>query len=358
MDPILAQAILKLLQGDSDLSGLTGAAKNPLMMYLSGAYNPLAGMEQTQSPLFTQYAGNPEFPSVNQIISLIQQGADEFMVKSTAKKMGDSYSSDGFDSDTFVQLAGQLHKDFTKNKPGGENDFWAKQGLARPEDIYSVDNLPSDPVLNTRLQESMLKEQELTRQAGQLRSRAEQRREQVGPLFDVNLNEKGGAKQFLTSTPEGRKAAGEAGFSGKAVTRSGTVRGRNLTVQDLAGSMGKNMSTRQLIDWLKKDPEGQKVLKERKINPKMISGTGVVRGAQTQLSDVFDMERTGGARQREKSEYFAADARAKQAEDAAKLEAYQRAQYAQGFAESRNAAGRTPLNDQLRQMAAFLGQSK
>lgn len=359
MDPVLAQAILQLLQGDKDLSGLTGAAKQPLLQYLSGAYNPMSGLEQTQTPLWTQYAGNPEYPAVNEIINLVQQGADEFQVKSAANRMANMMNTDIFDSDTFVQLAGQLQKDFSKNKPGGEDDYWAKTGLARPEDIYSIDNLPSDPVLNTRMQESMLKEQELTRNAQQLRSRSNRLREQVGPLFDVDLKEKGGARQYLTTTTEGRRAAKQAGFTGRQVdSNTEIVRGRNLTVKDLAGDMGKNMSTKQLIDWLKKDPAGQKILQERKINPKAISGSGVVRGAQTKLSDVFDMERTGGAKQREKSEYAMAEARAKQAEDAAKLEEFQRAQYAEGFARGRNATGRTPLNDQLRQMAAFLGQAR
>jgi hypothetical protein len=356
MDPRLAALILQLMQSDSDLSGVTNTAKNPLMMYLAGAYDPSLNLGARGGELFSQYAGNPEYPAVNKIINLIEQDADKFQVKTAATKMGVGMDTDIFDSATFESLADSLYDEYNKNKPGGENDFWGKAGLARPEDIYSSENMPSSPQFNSQLMEMQQRVQGVESEAAKARARADESKRALGPTFGKNIKT-GGLIDFLKNDPEGYAMAKKAGVSPGFITPSGRTN-KQLTVRELVGSKAGNMSTKQMIDFLKNNEEGKKILKQRGIRSDAIAKNGTIRYAKANVSDLFNDDTRAQSKPRQRDEYYARDFAAKQLEDEAKMQKYEQEQFARGYLEKVQKQGRTPLNDQLTQMASFLSLPK
>jgi hypothetical protein len=352
MDPQLAQLILTALQSDSDLSGLNNAVKNPLMQYLSGSYNPMAGMQETNSELWSTYAGNPKYPGVNAILDLIQSGADKFRVMTAAKSAA---NRDIFDSTTFDQLAGQLWDDYNENRPGGKNDFWGKAGLARPEDIYSSENMPSNPQFNSQLMEMEQRMQGVESEAAKARARADESKRALGPLFGKNIKS-GGLIDYLKNDPEGYAIAKKAGVSPGFITPDGKTN-KQLTVRELVGNKAGNMSTKQMIDFLQNSEEGKKILKQRGIRSDAITANGGIRYAKAYVSDLFKDGTRAQSKPRERDEYYARDFAAKQLEDELKMEQYIKKQFVKGYLDRAQERGITPLNDQLRQMAQFLPKS-
>lgn len=318
MDPVLAQAILRMMQGDSDLSGLTGAVEKPLLMYLSGAYNPMSGVGGTNSALWTQYAGNPEYPATNEIINLITQGADEFQVKAAANRLTEKQQTDVFDSDTFVQLASALAKDYRKNQPGGENDYWSKEGLYRPEDVYTEANLPMGPQLLAYLQDYQSKESGLMEEAERLRQQADKASKEykaAKPRKESVAQARSGRQRNISTATTPQVNIGQAK----------TGRQRNIsTATTPKVNLGEVKSGRQ----------------------RNISTAG--RGSGLTPDQISRLE----------DQSFEAGLAAKKAEDALKMEQYLKDQYIKGYLGGIAKSGRTPLNDQLRQMTNFMSQAR
>ena len=308
LDPQLAQLIMSALQSDSDLSGLTSGVKNPLMMYLSGAYDPMLSMRQSDSELWSTYAGNPEYPGVNMILDLIQNGADKFQVMTAAKS---AVNRDIFDSATFDQLAGQLWDDYNENRPGGKNDFWAKNNLYRPEDVYSETNLPTGAGLLNYLRDYQSKETNLLTEAERLRKIADESSQEYKSAVrpgkpGVNKNRQGWKPEPIDeSTQSPAVNRNRQGFKppSSGMTAGGPARDKN----------------RQ--GW---------------VDPSVSEETG--------------------NRLKEKSIQAGYDAKA--AEDALKMEQYLKQRFVKGYLNAAEKAGVTPLNDQLTQMARFLPKSK
>jgi hypothetical protein len=307
MDPQLAQLILTALQSDSDLSGLTGAVKNPLMQYLSGAYDPMAGMQGTNSELWSTYAGNPDYPGVNMIIDLIQNNADKFQVMTAAKSAA---NRDIFDSATFDQLAGQLWDDYNKNRPGGENDFWSKNNLYRPEDVYSESNLPSKAGLLNYLRDYQSKETNLLTEAERLRKIADE-----------------SSKEYKSAVPSGKPGVNKNRKGFKPETTDGATQSPspNKNRQGFKPPSSGMAPTNPTRD---KNRQGW-------VNPSVSEETGN-KLKQKSIQAGYD---------------------AKAAEDALKMEQYIKQQFVKGYLDRAQERGITPLNDQLRQMAQFLPKS-
>jgi hypothetical protein len=351
MDPQLAAAILQLMQSDSDLSGVTNTAKNPLMMYLAGAYDPSLNLGGRGGELFSKYAGDPEYPAVNQIINLIEQGADKYQIKTEATRMGLGMNTDIFDSDTFESLADGLYEEYNKNKAGGENDLWPK-ALARPEDVYSSENMPSSPKFNSSLMDMQEKVKGLESEAAKARARADESKKALGPLFGKNIKS-GGFIDYLKNDPEGYAIAKKAGISPGFITPDGKTN-TQLTVKELVGSKNKNMSTQQMINYLRNSDEGKKILKQRGIRPSLITADGTIRYTKANVRDLISGDTRAQSMPRERDEYYARDFAAKKLEDEVKMQKYAQQVFARGYLEKMQKEGRTPLNDQLTQMASFL----
>jgi hypothetical protein len=314
MDPQLAQLILTALQSDSDLSGLTNAVKNPLMQYLSGSYNPMVGMQGNSSELLSKYAGNPEFPGVNMIIDLIQNGADKFQVMTAAKSAA---NRDIFDSTTFDQLAGQLWDDYNENRPGGSNDFWSKNMLSRPEDVYSESNLPSKAGLLNYLRDYQSKETNLLTEAERLRKQADE-----------------ADKEYKSANPVKTD-----------ISKARTGRQRNIsTASNPEVNIGQAKTGRQRNISSAKNPEVN-IGQAKTGRQRNISEAGRSKG--------FTPEET----LEKKNRSIQAGYDAKAAEDELKMEQYIKKQFVKGYLDRAQERGITPLNDQLRQMAQFLPKS-
>lgn len=311
LDPQLAQLIASALQSDSDLSGLTGAVKNPLMMWLSGAYDPMREMQTANSELFSTYAGNPDYPGVNAIINLIQNGADKFKVMTAAKSAA---NRDIFDSATFDQLAGQLWEDYNENRPGGKNDWWAKNNLYRPEDVYSETNLPTGAGLLNYLRDYQSKETNLLTEAERLRRIADESKSE----YTRETSKKQNTHQL---TGKGRQGYG-SNFEPSETPR--VVRNRQ------GYEAGGSNSGRA---------------------PVAPSTTGRQRiGIKPDGLDA--------SAQRAKERSIQSEYDAKAAEDALKMEQYLKQRFVKGYLNATQRAGVTPLSDQVRQMAQFLPKSK
>jgi hypothetical protein len=161
MDEELLNLFLQATQGNKNVSSTLGNLDNPLLLFLAGQYDPMAGATPRGGELFSKYAGDPEYPAVNAIINLIEQDADKFQVKTAAAKMGVSMDTDIFDSATFESLADALYDEYTSGGGSGSGgrsgsgDFWgslSRKGYRNPMDIYSSSDVPLPKVASQRLQ--------------------------------------------------------------------------------------------------------------------------------------------------------------------------------------------------------------
>lgn len=237
MDPEIMNLYLQAKGNKSDTSFLN-SLNNPWLTYLAGAYDPMSQQTGGAGSLWSSYANNPEYPVVQDIIQKIQGGADPYYISSYIDGLvANGTDLNGFQDADLKGLAKGLYNEYTgksggSSKGGGAGgNWWSKAGFRNPTDVYTTADVP----LNADIRKMMVEQQLKTSNIKELKSKA-----------DSAL----------------KKAE-----------------------KKLSPMYNKRFDTEQLIDYLKNDPEGQKIAKEKNIDwSKVDETTGEVFSGP--LSDV------------------------------------------------------------------------
>jgi hypothetical protein len=233
MDPEIMAAFLGARDNNSNVSGLLGNLDNPMLAYLAGVYDPMAG-QAGGGQLWASYANNPDYPIVQDIMQKIQNGADPFYLNSYIDSIAGDADFNGFQDADLKGLAKSLYNEYTGGGSGGGDGagggggggtWWGKAGLRNPTDVYTMADVPLSSDSRKMLSEARKK--------------------------DI------AAKSKLSDADAAVKAA-----------RS-----------KLSNLYDKDFSTTELMTWLRNDPEGKKIAKEKNIDwDKVDETTGQVFG--------------------------------------------------------------------------------
>jgi hypothetical protein len=232
MDPEIINLYLQAKGGKSDTSFLN-SLNNPWLTYLAGAYDPMSQQAGGAGSLWASYANNPDYPVVQDIIKKIEGGADPYYISSYIDGLvSNGTDLNGFQDADLKGLAKGLYNEYTGKSSGsskgggggaGGGNWWSKAGLRNPTDVYTTADVP----LNADIQRMMVEQQLKSSNIKELKSKAD------------------------SSVDKARKK--------------------------LSPMYGKRFDTQQLIDYLKNDPEGQKIAKKNNIDwSKVDTTTGQV----------------------------------------------------------------------------------
>lgn len=137
MDEELLQLFLEAKKGNRNVAGLLNNLDNEMLAFLAGVYTPDVD-QGGMGTLWSSYAGNPDYPVVQDIISKIEGGADPYYLGSYIDSLGGN--TDSFQPEDLKGLTRALYKEYTGSKK--KDDVWSKAGLRSPLDVYSVEDVP------------------------------------------------------------------------------------------------------------------------------------------------------------------------------------------------------------------------
>lgn len=146
IDPVLMQLFAASRQkgANRNASSVLGNLDNPYLAYLAGVYDPVSAemMNEPSSDLIARYAGDPNYPAVNQVIQQIQAGMDPYQISSFATALSGGEPVDNFQPSDFERLAVDMQKEYSSGGKSGKPDIWQKAGLRNPLDRYSEMDVP------------------------------------------------------------------------------------------------------------------------------------------------------------------------------------------------------------------------
>lgn len=158
MDQELVNLFLQSAGSPSGASRTTNLLDDVLLAYIAGGMNPQTLVNNNvgggSSRLMQNYMSDPN-PAMQQVIQHIQQGTDPYrlssFVDSVVANNTDAVTQLGFQPSDFKNLALAMNREFTgTDSSGGSSrggsgqagfDF-AKAGLSNPLDMYDVTNAP------------------------------------------------------------------------------------------------------------------------------------------------------------------------------------------------------------------------
>jgi hypothetical protein len=312
MDPELLQLFASARGANKNVSGLLGNMDNSLLAFLAGVYDPVSAQGQaTAGPLWAKYSQNPD-PTIQGILQEIIDGGDPFSLSSRIDQMdtmGD-ISGAGFQVGDLKGLAKALHTEYTTAGDPKNMSVWAKAGLREPTDLYSTQDVP--------LGETSRKE--------------------------------------IVGMREGQVAADRK--LSTAQTQYGKVKSQ-LSVEDkikeqMINRLNSNRASgpyqsRALAEWISQ----QDVLDENQLRNKAQALSVPEKEINKATKTLSKRKNKVNQTEYTKSQYDLGSASVQS--DAAK--AAERL-YREGLVSSYEAAGKTPLRDQLAGIMSFLSQSK
>jgi hypothetical protein len=335
MDPEILNLFLQATQGNKNVNSTLGNLDNPLLLFLAGQYLPPSGGMAGGGQLASRYAGNPEYPAVNEILNEISTGADEFQIGTKAKALVAAGNVDGFDSGEFEQLAQELHKESRgEGSSSSSKDYWSKMGqsgFASPLDIYNEQTVPMPSNAADTLLPLVLKSEEAKKKLPRVQGRAK------AAEFDENMS----AYDFLANTAEGRALAKSEGIDLNRVDpTTGTVYSWKGTKQkkgakNFLSNIGSQLyrTAEDVFDTA--TGKRQTAKNDINLNPNI---------ANAMKKSVANSRET--ARQRTRAEL-----------DIEMLDKEANA-YRKGVLDVAASQGRTPLEDQLAGVMRFLSQNR
>jgi len=138
------ELLLQFLEASGTSSGVGRTLNNldnPLLGLITGGFDPMT-LPASGGRDWSRYAGNPEYPQVQQVIAEIQAGRDPYQLSSYVDALTASGADlDGFQPDDFKNLAMNLQKEYG----GGEQGDWLrKAGFGSPLEQYTSETVPMD----------------------------------------------------------------------------------------------------------------------------------------------------------------------------------------------------------------------
>jgi hypothetical protein len=215
MDPEIVNLYLQAKGSKGDTSFLN-TLNNPWLTYLAGAYDPMSQQVGGTGTLWSSYASNADYPVVQDIMQKIQGGADPYYISSYIDGLvANGTDLNGFQDADLKGLAKGLYNEYTgkgsgSSKGGGGNNanWWAKAGFRNPTDVYTTADVP----LNADIRKMMVEQQLKTSKINELKSGADsavkKTKSKLNPLYDKRFDTKE-LIDYLKNDPEGRKIAKE-----------------------------------------------------------------------------------------------------------------------------------------------------
>ena len=366
MDEELLNLFLGATQGNKNVSSTLGNLDSPLLLYLAGQYNPLASMGAGGvGTIGSRYAGNEDYPAVNEILNEIATGADQFQVATKAKSLVAKGQVDGFDSAEFEKLANQLYKE---SRGGSEGKSWMEQpALSDPTELYTSENVPLPDVAGERMAPLQAAMPDVLKRLVSAQNREKSK------AFDSDMSE----YNFLANTDEGRALAKSEGInlsqvdpgSGDIYSWRGTKRpdwnkaSTKLNPLSLLNALGaEGYRTAEKL-WDSATGGADYTRPKRSVfDPRNVSdavyGQLFKRGKKDEKSSVKANPRISDAMERKAMASRLAQSERLMAEmDAESLDKEAQA-YRQGVANYKAKQGRTPLDDQLAGVMRLLSQNR
>lgn len=347
MDEELLNLFLAAQQGNKGISGTLNNLDNQMLIYLAGQYNPLSAMGITSSgggQLTARYAGKPDYPAVNQLLAQIQQGDDEYQYGTAVKALITGGQTDGLDSGEFERLASDLYQESTGQVSPSKKTYWQQRGLSDPTDVYSLENLPNRPGLNKVLSQFATAQAARQSELDRASQATESLRKSVAPLYDREFTT-GDLLRYLKEDPEGQKLAKERGIDMSKVSKEGDV----YTWRGTQRKKRSRFDPRNLTEAVSSDlfrfaeDLGRTVAGgQTKTLAEAVGGTGkIVAGQDAQ-----------------KKAYRDALSKQKRIEDDMKLDEYRANKFANEYLKLVQARGETPLGDELKGVMRFMAQNR
>jgi hypothetical protein len=371
MDPEILNLFLQATQGNKNVNSTLGNLDNPLLLFLAGQYLPPSGGMAGGGQLASRYAGNPEYPAVNEILNEISTGADEFQVGTKAKALVAAGNVDGFDSGEFEQLAQELHKESRgEGSSSSSKDYWSKMGqsgFASPLDIYNEQTVPMPSNAADTLLPLLLKSEEAKKKLPKVQGRAK------AAEFDENMS----AYDFLANTAEGRALAESEGIdlssadagSGDVYSWRGTkrpdwnkasVKFNPLSLLNALGTEGFR-TTEKLWDSAV-GGQDYKRPKRSVFDPRNVSdavyGQLFKRGKKDEKNNLNLNPNIANAMQKSVADSREAARQRTRAELDIEMLDKEANAYRKGVLDVAASQGRTPLEDQLAGVMRFLSQNR
>lgn len=358
MDQELVNLFLQSAGSPSGASRTTNLLDDILLAYIAGGMNPQTLVNNNvgggSSRLMQNYMSDPN-PAMQQVIQHIQQGTDPYrlssFVDSVVSNNSDAVTQLGFQPSDFKNLALAMNREFTgTDSSGGSSsrggsgqagfDF-AKAGLSNPLDVYDVTNAPlNDEAIN------FISEQ---RKLGTAADKDFSSSSQKASLAKTALEDAPGV--FARSYDKDRLASLALQERGKA-----RPSGRGA------------IATTELINWIK-EQEGEVTQKE--LNKKIEEfrppsyaavdtesynrfSSGLKKKVPKSVVSSTDVDVNSKQFQEFRRQIDASRRAAYKSQEAGRQEMATR----KGAVQAANAAGRTPLGDELKSRLGLLAKLK
>jgi hypothetical protein len=258
MDPEIAALFLGARDNNKNVSSVLNNLDSSVLALLAGVYDPLAAQGGSGGQLWSSYAGNPDYPVVQDIQQKIQGGADPYYLNSYIDGLvANKVDLNGFQDADLKGLAKGLYNEYNGKGSGGGGggggDDDLPSWLRDPTDVYTTQDLPMTPKLQEMISE--LRENDATYKAESFKKGKESiiAKRKLGPLYGKDFT-----KDIDSQIKELKRKAKEG---------QGTPYG---PPDDFVEEQAKRLENKALVKWLKETPEGKKVAKEKKINWKKV----------------------------------------------------------------------------------------
>jgi hypothetical protein len=225
------QQLLALLMksakgGNKNISSLMNNFDNPILLAMAGALDPYYGSGATGGGggnLYNSFAGDESTPAaVKAVMDYVDQGMNSYQIEAAINNLdGDVITDSGYTDKQLISMGKEM------SKQGGKtaNDVFKKAGLRNPNDVYTMSDIPIE-----------------------------------GGVRDM-IAEQGKTSQKISDMESDADIA---------VSKA---------QKKLSPMYGKRFDTKELISWLKTDPEGQKIAKEKNIDWRKVDNeTGQIYG--------------------------------------------------------------------------------
>lgn len=352
-DPELLNLFLQSTNSPSGANRTLNLLNSELLGYLSGGFNPMTQVGGSgSSPLMRTYESDPN-PVMQQIIAHIKGGTDPYRLSSFVDDLIGGNTTEvanlGFQPEDLKNLAIAMNKEYTGTGGGGTSsrgsskggfDF-AGAGLSSPLDVYDETNTPMTPATQKLLQEAMGRSSKVSEQMASAKDRSRKAKSELGPMFGKKFNTKE-LVEFLKNDPEGKLIAKESGVDFQKVDpETGEIYGWK-TSRDRGGSMWNPLSW--VDDAITNVSRTAEIIAKQNVmggKPKYIENK-VGYGKPEDPQKLYEYEQA----QLDEAALRDQEFKAQKMEEAVK----------RGIARAMRDSGRTPLGDELKQRLALVAK--
>jgi hypothetical protein len=270
MDPEIAALFLGARDNNKNVSGLLNNIDSSVLALLAGVYDPLSAQGRSGGQLWSSYAGNPDYPVVQDIQQKIQGGADPYYLNSYIDGLvANKVDLNGFQDADLKGLAKGLYNEYNGKGSGsgggsGGGDDDLPSWLRDPTDVYTTQDLPMTPKLKEMISE--LRKNDATYKAESFKKGKESiiAKRKLGPLYGKDFSD-----DIASKVNELKKEIPSLRSTGYGPDDEG----------EYIEGASKRLENEALVKWLKETPEGKKLAKEKKINWKKVDAkSGKVYG--------------------------------------------------------------------------------